>query len=74
MSRVFPMMFRLELTGRELAILGTVLRRCRGWDDPRELQRFVNICAEHVRGGFTEDEMERLHEHLASAEIDAKSC
>ncbi len=59
--------YMLSLTGRELAILGAVLSRCEGWDDPRELARFVNIHADDVRDGFTDTEMLALHEHLASA-------
>ena len=64
----------LTLTRRELAILGAVLSRCRGWDDPRELQRFVNICAESVRDGFTEQEMDELHGHLADAARASGAC
>jgi hypothetical protein len=32
---------KIELTGREIAIIGATLRRCIGWDDPRELERFA---------------------------------
>lgn len=63
----------INLTGREVAILACVLRRCKGWDDPRELERFLTTAADQVRpGGFTEAEMEALSEKLAGAWIAAR--
>lgn len=55
----------IDLTPRETAILGALLSRSRGWDAPGDLQRFVNLAAEHVRDGFTDLDLERLHEKLA---------
>ena len=55
---------RIEVTRRQLAILGAVLSRCRG-DEPQELYRFVNIAAESVRDGWNAEEMDDLHETLA---------
>ena len=57
----------LTLSGREVAIIGATLRRCIGWDDPKELERFVNVAADHVRYGFTEAEMDAVLEKLAGA-------
>lgn len=54
----------ITLTGREVAIIGAALRRCLGWDDPKELERFVNIAAEYVRDGWTEAEMDAVLEKL----------
>jgi hypothetical protein len=59
---------QIELTGREVAILCACLSRCEGWDDPRELHRFLNVAAEAIGAGdFTDAEMHALHEHLADA-------
>lgn len=60
-----PVDAAFRLSGRELAIIGAALRRCIGWDDPRELQRFVNIAAEHVRDGWSEAEMDAVLENLS---------
>jgi hypothetical protein len=57
----------IDLTDREVAIICACLSRCEGWDDPRELERFVNVAAEAVRGGFSEAEMHAVHGHLADA-------
>lgn len=57
--------YTFQLTGREVAIIGAALRRCIGWDDPRELERFVNIAAEHVREGWSDEEMGQVLETLA---------
>ena len=57
----------LTLTRRQLAILGAVLGRCIGWDDPRELQRFVSVAGDSVREGWTDAEMDALMEVLAEA-------
>ena len=57
----------LTITRRQLAILGAVLSRCRGWDDPKELERFVNVAAESVQDGWTDGEMDELAEVLAEA-------
>ena len=56
----------MQLTGRQLAILAACLRRCKGWDDPRELERFLNVAADQVSGGFTETEMHECSEVLAA--------
>jgi hypothetical protein len=63
---------KIELTGREIAIIGATLRRCIGWDDPRELERFVNIAGEHVRNGWTEKEMQQVLETLCGEYYKAK--
>lgn len=54
-----------HFTPRQVAILGAVLSCCNGWQDPRELRRFVNIAADHVTDGWTEAEMESLQESLS---------
>lgn len=56
---------KIELTARQIAIIGAMTRRCIGWDDPRELERFVNVAAEHVRDGWTESEMDDILETLS---------
>ena len=63
---------KIELTGREIAIIGATLRRCIGWDDPRELERFVNVAGEHVRAGWTETEMTATLESLSREYYGAK--
>ena len=62
----------LELSAREIAIVGACLRCCIGWTDPQELERFVNIAAEHVRGGWTEAEMDAVLENICGQYWDAK--
>ena len=64
----------ISLTPREVAILGAVLRCSNGWQTPQELERFVNVAAEHVRDGWTEDEMQQLEEKLAGAWLDRKTA
>ena len=61
------------LTGREVAIIGATLRRCIGWDDPRELQRFVNIAGEHVPDGWTDQEMDAVLENISGQYQDANA-
>ena len=61
------MTMTIELTGREVAILGACVRRCVGWDDPKELERFINVAASQVLDGFREEEMDAALEHLAEA-------
>ncbi len=58
---------KIDLQGREVAIIGAALRRCLGWDDPRELQRFVNVAAEHVSQGWTDDDMNAVLEHICQS-------
>lgn len=61
----------ITLSGREVAILGAVLSRCLGWDDPCELERFLNVASECIGpDGFTEPEMTALQEKLSGAWID----
>lgn len=57
----------IDLTDRETAILGALLSRSEGWDTPRELERFVNVAAEAVPDGWTDEEVTRLHEKIAAA-------
>lgn len=58
----------IELSGREVAILSACLRRCQGWDDPRELHRFLTVAREVIGvGDFTDDEMDAVQTHLADA-------
>lgn len=64
----------IQLSGREVAILSCVLSRCLGWDDPSELERFLNTAADHVRGGFTDDEMHAIQEKLAEHWMDHDSA
>lgn len=52
------------MTPRQVAIIGACVRCCIGWTDPRELARFVNVAAEYVSGGFSEDEMTEALEAL----------
>jgi hypothetical protein len=64
----------IELSGREVAIMSACLGRCEGWDDPRELERFMSVAAEMIGpAGFTEREMHDVHEHLADAWARSKS-
>lgn len=56
---------KIELTARQIAIIGAALGRCAGWDDPRELERFVSIAAEHVQDGWTDSEMDDILETLS---------
>lgn len=63
----------LTLSGREVAIMGAMLRCCTGWTSPQELGRFLNVAAEYVRHGFTEAEMEAVLEKLAGAWVDRPS-
>lgn len=65
--------FRLKLTAREIAIVGAALRRCIGWDDMRELQRFVNIASASVREGWTDDEMNDVLETICEQYQDANN-
>ena len=57
---------KIDLTPRQVAIIGACVRCCIGWTDPRELERFVNIGAEHVREGFTDAEMDKALEALCA--------
>lgn len=65
-----PTQITITLSGREVAIMGAMLRCCTGWTSPQELQRFVNVAGEHVRHGFTEAEMDGVLETLAGAWLD----
>lgn len=60
----------IVLTGREVAIIGAALSLCDGWQTPQEMQRFVNVAAEHVREGWREEELSAALEHLSGAWID----
>ena len=62
----------LTLTPREVAIMGAMLRCCNGWQTPQELERFVNVAAEHVREGWSEAEMQIVEERLVAAWWEAK--
>lgn len=62
----------IDLTDREVAILGALLSRSLGWDTPRELERFVNIAAEHVPDGWTDPEVEALQNKLSATWFDNK--
>jgi hypothetical protein len=61
--------YALTLTSRQMAILGALLSRSRGWDEPLELHSFVNICADSVRDGWSDLEMSVLLEHLAGVAL-----
>ena len=61
--------FTVTLTSRQMAILGALLSRSYKWDEPLELQRFVNICGDAVRDGWSDLEMGVLLEHLAGVAL-----
>ncbi len=62
----------VQLTEREIAIVCAALRCCIGWTAPRELERFVNVAAESVRGGWSEEEMEQVLETIAGQYSETK--
>ena len=57
----------LTLSGRDVAILCACLRQCEGWSTPDEMRRFLNTAASEVRDGFSEAEIDAVHEHIAGA-------
>ncbi len=67
------MVAQFTLTGREVAIIGAALRRCIGWDDMRQLERFVNVAGDQVPNGWSEAEMDAVLERIADGWREATS-
>ena len=65
----------LDLTGREAALLGAMIRKSEGWDDPTEWGRFVTIAHEYAPSNqpFTDEELQAFGEKVAKAWLDRRA-